>query len=145
MDWKNYIESFAKDVHFAEPATNENIDGITKHLNIELPSKLLDLLKQTNGIFDNYKCPFIWPTSRIIEDNLYFRNFEGFKDIYMPFDQLLFFSDSGTGDLFGYAILNGQIQTDDIFVWDHETVSRKWIAPSLEAFLKGWITGDIST
>lgn len=33
---------------------------------------------------------------------------------------------------------------DDIFVWDHESDSRKWVASSLEDFLKGWIGGEIS-
>jgi SMI1-KNR4 cell-wall len=62
----------------------------------------------------------------------------------MPFDHLLFFSDAGNGDLFGFSILNGSIQKDDIFVWNHEDDSRSWIASSLEAFIKGWITDKIT-
>ena len=69
---------------------------------------------------------------------------EDYKDHYKPLDYLLFFSDSGCGDLFGFAILNGQVQTDDIFVWDHETDCRNFVAVSLEIFLKDWITGRIS-
>lgn len=63
----------------------------------------------------------------------------------MPFDNLLFFSDNGCGDLFCYRILNGCIQTEDIYVWNHEDVSRTWVASSLEEFIKGWITSEIST
>lgn len=144
MDWKSYIDSFTIDVRYAEPATPEQLEEVVKQLNVKLPSKLSDLLKQTNGVFDQHYCPFVWSTKRVIEDNLFFRNFEDYKDIYMPFDHLLFFSDSGCGDLFGFAILNGQVQTEDIFVWDHETDSRKWIAASLEIFLKGWITSEIA-
>lgn len=66
------------------------------------------------------------------------------KDIYMPFDHLLFFSDAGNGDLLGYRILNGSIQDNEIFAWNHEDDSRTWISSSLENFLKGWITGEIT-
>lgn len=38
------------------------------------------------------------------KDNLFFRTFGDYKDIYMPFDHLLFFSDNGCGDLFGFKI-----------------------------------------
>ncbi len=52
----------------------------------------------------------------------------------MPFDCLLFFADGGNGDLFGYSILNGIVQRDDIYVWNHENDSRTWVAPSLKIF-----------
>ncbi|WP_425411977.1 SMI1/KNR4 family protein [Lysinibacillus contaminans] len=144
MDWKSYVDSFTLDVHYTEPTTTEQLDEAEKKLNVKLPTKLSNLLKQTNGIYDQFNCPYVWSTNKIIEDNLFFRNFEDYKNLYMPFDHLLFFSDSGCGDLFGFSILNGQVQTDAIFVWNHETDSRNWIASSLEAFLKGWITGGIS-
>lgn len=144
MDWKRYMDSFTTDVHYVEPATPEQLDEVEKQLNVKLPPKLSDLLKQTNGIFDQYNYPYVWSTNQIIEENLSVRNFEDYKDIYMPFDHLLFFSNSGFGDLFGFAILNGQVQNDHIFVWDHETDCRKLMAISLETFLKGWITGEVS-
>ena len=55
----------------------------------------------------------------------------------MPFDALLFVASVGNGDLFGYAVLNGTIQRDDIYVWDHEDDSRTWVASSLKDFIKG--------
>ncbi|PUB03968.1 SMI1/KNR4 family protein [Paenisporosarcina sp. OV554] len=142
--WKNYIETISKEHHFKAPATNPEITLIKEKLNIELPKKLLDLFNETNGVFDNFDCPLIWSTEQIIKDNLFYRNFEDYKDIYMPFDNLLFFSDAGNGDLFGFAIINGSIQKDDIYVWNHEDDSRTWIASSLEDFIKGWITSEIS-
>ncbi|THG89087.1 SMI1 / KNR4 family protein [Alkalihalobacillus alcalophilus ATCC 27647 = CGMCC 1.3604] len=144
MIWKEFISSISKDYLFKEPVINSELTQITAELKVELPEELLELLKETNGVFDNYGCPLIWSTSQIVKENLYFRNEVEFKDIYMPFDHLLFFSDAGNGDLFGYRILNGCIQNDDIYVWNHEDDSRKWIAPSLEAFIKGWATGEIS-
>jgi len=142
--WKNFIETISKEYHFKAPASNPEVTLIEEKLNIELPKKLVDLFNETNGVFDNFDCPLIWSTEQIIKDNLFFRNFDDYKDIYMPFDHLLFFSDAGNGDLFGFAILNGSIQKDDIYVWNHEDDSRTWIASSLENFIKGWITSEIS-
>lgn len=45
------------------------------------------------------------------------RNIVDFKDLYMPFDCLLFFTDGGNDDLFGYSILNGKVQRDDIYMY----------------------------
>lgn len=144
MKWRNYIESISKEYLFKAPATNTNITLIKKELNVELPEKLLELLRETNGIFDKYECPLIWSTEQIVEDNLFFRNFDDYKDIYMPFDHLLFFSDAGNGDLFGYRVLNGRIRDDEIYAWNHEDDSRTWISSSIESFVKGWITGEIT-
>jgi len=144
LKWKNTIHSVSTQVYFENPAMEEELLRIKEALNVDLPLDLLDLLQESNGVFDEFDCPYIWSTNQIVRDNLYFRNCEDFKDIYMPFDHLLFFSDSGCGDMFGYAILNGIIQRDDIFVWDHESDSRKWVASSLEDFLAGWIGGKIS-
>lgn len=144
MKWKNYIESISKEYHFKAPATKAEVTLFRDELNVELPGKLLELVHETNGIFDRYECPLIWSTKQIVEDNLFFRNFDDYKDIYMPFDHLLFFSDAGNGDLFGYRILNGRIQDDEIYVWNHENDSRTWISTSLENFVKGWITEEIT-
>jgi hypothetical protein len=35
-----------------------------------------------------------------------------FKELYMPFDCLLFFADAGNGDQFGYPICDGVIRRD---------------------------------
>ncbi|MCM3790062.1 SMI1/KNR4 family protein [Domibacillus indicus] len=142
--WKNYIKTISKEYHFTAPATNAEITLIKEKLNVELPPNLLNLYNETNGVFDEHGYPLIWSTGQIVEDNLFFRNFEDYRDIYMPFDHLLFFSGAGNGDLFGFAILNGNIQKGDIYVWGHKDDSRTWIAASLEEFIKGWITGEIT-
>lgn len=143
--WKGYISSVSKNSFFKPPASNAEIIQISEGLNVKLPNKLFDLYNETNGVFDSFGCPLIWSTSQIVKDNLFFRNFSDYKDIYMPFDHLLFFSDNGCGDLYGYKILNGSIQTEDIYVWNDEDDSRTWVASSLEVFIKGLITGEITT
>jgi hypothetical protein len=142
--WKEFIQSETSGYHFAKPAIKSDISQIKEKLHVELPSDLLELFNETNGVFDEYNCPLIWSANQIIKDNLFFRTFNDYKDIYMPFDHLLFFSDAGNGDLFGYAILNGSIQRDDIFVWDHESDSRKWVASSLKDFIEGWANSRIT-
>ena len=142
--WKQYIQSATTGYHFAKPAIKSDIRQIKKQLHVDLPTDLLELLSETNGVFDEFDCPLVWSTKQIIEDNLFFRTFSDYKDIYMPFDHLLFFSDAGNGDLFGFAILNGSIQRDDVFVWDHESDSRKWVASSLKDFIEGWANDRIS-
>lgn len=141
--WKDYIESVTKGYRFNSPAIKSEISQIEEKLDVELPTDLLELYNETNGVFDEFACPLIWSTDQVVKDNLFFRNFQDYKDIYMPFDHLLFFSDAGNGDLFGYAILNGRVQRDDIFVWDHESDSRKWVASSLKEFIDGWANGKI--
>ncbi|MFC5603529.1 SMI1/KNR4 family protein [Sporosarcina koreensis] len=143
--WKDYISAISKEYSFKQPASNREITQINEVLSVELPKKLLELFSETNGVFDSFNFPLIWSTSQIVKDNSFFRNFKDYKDIYMPFDHLLFFSDNGCGDLFGYRILNGSIQTEDIYVWNHEDDSRMWVASSLELFIKGLITGEITT
>jgi hypothetical protein len=143
--WKEFITSISEEYHFKEPASKYEISQIQKELNVELPEELAALLNENNGVFDRWNCPLIWSTSRIIEENLFFRRFEVYRDIYMPFENLFFFSDAGNGDLFCYAIQkNGSIEKNDIFVWNHEDDSRTWVANSLKQFVEGWITGKIS-
>ncbi|AND43033.1 MULTISPECIES: SMI1/KNR4 family protein [Cytobacillus] len=142
--WKEFITSISMEHQFKNPATKFEIAQIKKGLNVELPDELAALFNETNGVFDNWNCPLVWSTSQIIKDNLFYRNFEGYRDIYMPFDDLFFFSDAGNGDLFCYAILkSGTIEKNDIYVWNHEDDSRTWVAASLKHFIEGWITGKI--
>ena len=49
----------------------------------------------------------------------------------------IIFADGGNGDLFGYSVLNGMVQRDDIYVWNHENDSRTWVAPSLKLSWSG--------
>lgn len=79
-----------------------------------------------------------------MRENLFFWTIHEHRDFIKPLDTFLFFSDAGNGDLFGYSIIDGSIQTEDIYVWNHEDDSRRAIASTLEEFIKGWIIGDIS-
>ena len=142
--WKEYIQSATLVIILQSPQLNLTLIKSKEQLDVDLPTDLLELFSETNGVFDEFNCPLIWSTNQIIKDNLFFRTFNDYKDIYMPFDHLFFFSDAGNGDLFGFPILNGSIQRDDVFVWDHESDSRKWVASSLKDFIEGWANSRIS-
>ncbi|GAB6549017.1 MULTISPECIES: SMI1/KNR4 family protein [Bacillus] len=140
--WKNTIHSISQNLSFNNPATKDELTDIQKCLHLEFPNDLYQLLQETNGVEGEYG-DFIWSTSKIKTENMNMRNIVDFKDLYMPFDCLLFFADGGNGDLFGYSILNGIVQREDIYVWNHENDSRTWVASSLETFMKWWESGKI--
>ncbi|EJV84592.1 MULTISPECIES: SMI1/KNR4 family protein [Bacillus cereus group] len=141
--WKNTIRSISSNLSLKNPATKDELAEVQKNLQLELPNDLYQLLQETNGIEGEYG-QFIWDASKIKIENMNMRNIVGFKDLYMPFDCLLFFADGGNGDLFGYSILNGIVQRDDIYVWNHENDSRTWVAPSLKIFMVWWESGKIT-
>ncbi|WP_002146948.1 SMI1/KNR4 family protein [Bacillus cereus] len=141
--WKNTIRSISLNLSLKNPAMKDELADIQKHLHVELPNDLYQLLQEINGIAGEYG-EFIWNASKIKTENMNMRNIVDFKDLYMPFDCLLFFADGGNGDLFGYSILNGMVQRDDIYVWNHENDSRTWIAPSLKTFMEWWESGKIT-
>lgn len=141
--WKNTIHSISPNLSLKKTATKDELTDIQKCLHVELPNDLYQLLLETNGVEGEYG-DFIWNASKIKTENMNMRNIVDFKDLYMPFDCLLFFADGGNGDLFGYSILNGIVQREDIYVWNHENDSRTWVAPSLETFMKWWESGKIT-
>jgi hypothetical protein len=142
--WKNFIDNISDDYHFNEPASKSAIEKINAELNVVLPNELIQFLTETDGARDKFGCYLIWSANKIVKENKEIRSCEVSKEHYMPFENLLFIADAGNGDLFAYRILNGLIEYNDIYCWDHETDSRKWVAPSLKDFIKGWITSEIS-
>jgi len=141
--WKNTIRSISSNLSLKNPATKDELAEVQKNLQLELPNDLYQLLQETNGVEGEYG-QFIWDASKIKTENMNMRNIVDFKDLYMPCDCLLFFADGGNGDLFGYSILNGIVQRDDIYVWNHENDSRTWVAPSLKIFMVWWESGKIT-
>ncbi|RAV16739.1 SMI1/KNR4 family protein [Paenibacillus contaminans] len=142
--WTDLIKELTQDYKFYVPATESQLLEVENSMNIELPVSLKELLQESNGVTDEYGTSIIWTLERIKKDNLEFRSNDDFKELYMPFDHLLFFSDAGNGDQFAFPILNGKIIKDDIYVWNHEDDSRTWISSSLSSFIKGWLNGAIS-
>jgi hypothetical protein len=79
----------------------------------------------------------IWSSEQIEKQNLEFRSNADFRELFMPFDHLLFFGDDGGGNQFGFAIDgDGMIRRLDIFRWDHGTDAREWYAGRVEQYLE---------
>ncbi len=141
--WREFVQSLTSDFAFHSSATLDEIEKVESSLGILFPDDLKSLLQESDGIVGSYGSGLIWDVERIKKDNLNFRQFPDFKDLYMPFDHLLFFADAGNGDQFAFGILNRKIRNPDIFVWNHEDDSRTWVAPSLDVYLEWWLNGKL--
>ncbi len=141
--WRELIEALNPNHTFFDAATSEQISDLENEVAVKLPEELRNLLLESNGIWGEYQLGLIWSTEEIQKRNLEMRTLKTYKDIYMPFDNLLFIADAGNGDLFAYTIIQGEISRADIFAWSHENDSRIWVAPSLEKYLEWWLGGKI--
>lgn len=142
--WIELIKRLDSQCTFSDPASVDELASAEQRLGIRLPRSLHHLLAETNGVRGKYGLGLVWPIDRIVQDNVAFRANANFKQLYMPFDCLLFIADAGNGDQFGFTILAGQVRRDDIFVWNHENDGRTWAAPSLELYLEWWLSGKLS-
>lgn len=125
---------------FGPPASADAIQACEARLGHGLPDHLRQLLAETNGIEGEYGLGLLWSTQRIADDNVHFRNDDGFRKLYMTFSGLVFFADAGNGDQFAVS-LSG---THDVYVWNHEDDSRKWVAPTVMRYLENWMTGTLT-
>jgi hypothetical protein len=150
MSWHELIERVVPPDKWEEyqitamgpPASPAVLADVEAALNVALPAELRSLLEEMNGVRDRFST-LILSAEDIQETNLAFRNNADYSELYMPFDCLLLFARSGTGDMFAYAVLAGVVRMPDIYVWNHEDDSRCWVAPSLDIFIEWWVTGKI--
>jgi hypothetical protein len=133
--WRALVRRLANGCEFSPPATPVQLAAAERTLGVVLPDDLRELLAETNGIVGPAGSGLIWPVQRIEADNTAFRANLDFRDLYMPFDPLLFFGDQGGGDQFAFRILAGTVQTPDVYEWVHENDSRQWFAGDLRDYL----------
>ena len=139
--WKELVSRFANEHQFRTPASPTEIGAAARVVGCELPSELRGVLEESNGLYGPYGSGLIWSTEMMAEQNALMRSTSDFRELYMPFDCLLFFGDAGNGDLFAYTILAGSVRRSDVFAWNHENDSRMWVAPNLSRYLEWWLTG----
>lgn len=89
--WRERVSGLTKSAVFKSPADESILEEVETVLKVNLPEELHDLLSESNGIEGEYGLSLIWNCERIIADNLRFRNHADFPDLYMSFEQLLFF------------------------------------------------------
>jgi cell wall assembly regulator SMI1 len=143
--WIEFLRGLTSECEFEAPATEQQLSTAETALGIKLPPDLRDLLRESDGVMGEYGLGLVWSLGQIVEENLRFRASPSFRDLYMPFDHLLFFADAGNGDQFAFPIhADGVIHRADVFAWNHEEDSRTWVAQSLRDYLEGWISGRIT-
>jgi hypothetical protein len=136
---------------FRASASSAQIAELESTIGFALPAALAELLLESNGIMDEQKSQgawietawVVWPVEWIAEWNLRARqDWELNYDRY--FEHLLFFADAGSdGILFAHPKrLYGEFASD-VVVWIPLGDELSPFAPSLEAFLDGWLTGAI--
>ncbi|MEV0523316.1 SMI1/KNR4 family protein [Streptomyces sp. NPDC050439] len=135
--WKEVAERAFAEARFSVPVDAVGVAAAERRLGSSLPADLVSLLQETDGIVGHYGTDTVWPLERIVEDNLRFWSDSSFADLYMPFDALLFFGDNGGGDQFAFVRKPARA---DIFVWQHEDDSRRWVARDLTDYLKRSLT-----
>ncbi|WP_405824326.1 SMI1/KNR4 family protein [Streptomyces sp. NBC_00838] len=130
--WREAALEVFPEAEFRSPAQVAALADAEHRLGRELPAELRQLLIESNGLIGPTAVDAVWPVEQIVEHNLLFRSDSSFAELYMPFNALLFFGDNGGGDQFAF------VQTPrrpDIFVWEHETDSRRWAARDLRDYL----------
>lgn len=140
--WKQLLESLTDKCEFSPPFLGDFARAETI-LGALLPADLQSLMRESNGVRGEYESGLVWSMERIVETNGEMRQNSFYRELYMPFEPLLFFADAGTGDLFAFPVVNGAPSRRDIFAWNHEDDSRIWVAPSLEKYLEWWLNGKI--
>jgi hypothetical protein len=135
--WKQLLIRLGGNCEFKAPATESQLATIQRALGVTLPEQLREILLESDGITADYDAGLVWSASDIVSRNREFRTFVDFRELYMPFEHLLFFGDNGGGDQFAFAIhADGQIHKREIFRWEHETDARSWFAGHLEQFFE---------
>ncbi|QOV35923.1 SMI1/KNR4 family protein [Streptomyces ferrugineus] len=135
--WRELIASLSTEFDFSNPADGEILCSAESSLGQPIPEELKSFLFESDGVSDGFGCDFIWPVGEIVRRNREMRGTVEFRQLYMPFDSLLFFGDSGSGDLFAFIV---SPPCRDIFVWQHENDSRCWVANGLRDFVTRYLS-----
>jgi hypothetical protein len=134
---KMAVNALDSGAEFAPALDEAAVADAEQQLRIAFPADLRNVFFATDGLIADYGSEIIWSLSDIVNRNSEFRESEEFRDLYMPFDHLLFFGDDGGGDQFALAIhADGIIHKDDVYRWEHETDARSWFASGITQYLE---------
>ncbi|MYW09950.1 SMI1/KNR4 family protein [Streptomyces sp. SID2563] len=140
--WTEAVTALSRTAVFRPPASESSLAHCATVLGHPLPTDLVALLRETDGIEDEYGDGLVWSAEAMATGNQRLREDPDLATLYMPFDPLLFFADAGNGDLFAFL---STIDRPDVFVWNHENDSRTWAAPNLATYLDWRLTGRIDS
>ncbi|MCX4804237.1 SMI1/KNR4 family protein [Streptomyces sp. NBC_01214] len=130
--WRETASQAFPGVGFREPSHAPELAEAERRLGRGIPPELKQLLLESNGVIGQSSVDTVWAIDRIVEQNLLFWSDPSFARSYMSFEALLFFGDNGGGDQFAFVQMP---RRPDVFVWEHETDSRRWVAGGLRDYL----------
>jgi hypothetical protein len=164
MNWRELINGIyesrpqqqpgiARKPEFNLGASAASIADAEVALNSAMPASLRSLLIDSNGVTDMMAIDggdwfesmwLMWKIEEVVEQNRFYRaaNEEGTYE--RDFSDLVFFAGAGTdGILFAFPVVNAVCESR-IVVWHPIMDELNDLAPSLEVFLRGWLTSTIS-
>ncbi len=147
--WREFIQElkvtaqYPFEVMFIDGANEKQIKALEEDLGVKLPKDLEALLRESDGVNDQYGLRIIWSIKEISQYNREMRTFPHYKDFYMSFADLLFFADAGNGDRFAFPIIGGKVKERAVFAWNHENDDRWEVAFSLRSYLERLLGGKI--
>ncbi len=117
------------------PGSLTEIKEVAHYFNTSLPNELVDFLLEFDGVGE-----FLFSAKRIVEITKLVR--KNFKDTTFKVDDLCFIGEGGQGNYFCYKIKDdGSIDDSNIFLWNHETNERIYVAESLPELIRKFYGG----
>lgn len=139
---------------FYPAASADEIAEAEKRLNTRLPESIRSLLLETNGVMDMMAIDggewfesmwLLWTVAEIVEQNEYYRSRNNHGTYDRDFRELVFFAHAGCDSIsFAFPAVERGGCAPTVSVWRPIEDELEELAPSLETFLRGWITGRIS-
>jgi hypothetical protein len=148
--WRTLIDNLRPDCTFFAPANERAIERSEEALQIALPDELKNFLLESDGLISPEGNKIIWCIEEIQWENENVRGMSQWHQLYMPFDNLVFFS----GNLFcnfkptlpqfgfAYGILKIGDSYNGIFAWSDDD-SRMRIASDLKGYLESSLIGEL--
>ncbi|MEY2242066.1 SMI1/KNR4 family protein [Streptomyces sp. BF23-18] len=130
--WRETAAQTFPGVGLREAVQESALAVAQERLGRRLPAELRALLLESDGVIGHTDTDTVWPLDQIVEQNLLFWSDASLARLYMSFDAFLFFGDNGGGDQFAFV---QRPERPDIFVWEHESDSRRWVAGGLRDYL----------
>jgi cell wall assembly regulator SMI1 len=131
MTWAKRAKLCFPDCRLGRKASSASIEEAERRLGRELPQELKALFAETDGIFDNRGDWLVHSLDYLIEDILGLWEID---DLYMAPRTMILFGGPGNGDRYFIPVLPNGVYSECIFLWDHETDSREWIAQSFSDY-----------
>ena len=151
MTIKEIISAYVKsgyELDYGEPIDLKTLDEWVVKSGLDIPTNLKKILCENNGIRTVMKLPMsneiitssylIWDFNRIVERNNEYRKL-GYQT---NMEELIFFSDNGCGDPFGFM---SNENDESIWIYYPAEDCLEKVADSFNKWLVDWLAGKLKT